>query len=65
MNITEWYLLILYSLTYSTWTIPCNISFIMGVQLRNPFALDLDFEITNSDSREVRISQIDFGNGLP
>jgi hypothetical protein len=57
--------MILYSLTYSTYTPPCNIIFIMGVQPRNPFALDLDFGITNSDSREVQISQIDFGSEPP
>jgi hypothetical protein len=72
IDITIYSLVFLYSFTYTciTYTtilitIPCNIIFIMGVQLRNPFALDLDFGITNSDSREVQISQIDFGSEPP
>ena len=71
MNITEYYLFFLYSFTYTLYTIlitiPCNIIFIMGVQLPLGTALiqDLDFEITNSGSSEGRIFQIDFDNELP
>jgi len=63
IDITMYYIGFLYSFTYST--IPCNIIFIMGVQLRNEFVVDLDFGITNSDSSEGRIFQIDFDNALP
>jgi len=65
IDITMYYIGFLYSFTYSHITIPCNIIFIMGVQLRNEFVVDLDFGITNSDSSEGRIFQIDFDNALP
>ena len=38
---------------------------IMGVQPRNLLTLDLDFGITNSDSNEGGIFQIDFGSEPP
>lgn len=68
LNIVILYMVFLYSFTYTlTYTIPCNIIFIMGVQLPLGTALiqDLDFEITNSGSSEGRIFQIDFDNELP